>query len=1089
MFVLKNIWQRLESGRIVHVGQDVPQSELFAEETNSSRSQYTCHKFCSYFSYEESDKNCDHTKLTFLVQVYNVKQSDPVEIESNIYMNDFRLMREHFCKDREIDDESRKVITDRVLNEVDTTLTVDELNEIQQARVQFQMFKDSEGKAATFGTNSEFVSAVGVKVGEKIWCKLGATVRCSGVEALAFVLDVTSRSLMNKRDVEDGKRVLEDEGNTRVVNVVEAVSSKGSVHHLSMMVRRITWQMRDIETRRSSQVRSRSLAGSTDQEIMVAMTPTVWDDIDSHMSIVGMKSNSRGFLGNIFSLPSSLRLKSSSYRTSVAGTKMPSTLLKKCETACIAKIVQVHETECSIEMLVETPGKYKPRKTKVGPLTDANNAEDTQITLDMSLREQKDTARQLTSMYDFRVLSTMHMRFQRYLPLDVLNQQDGTVMGKILTTNSSGLRNARERRKKLLKSKLGKFFRQFESMKKLKAENKWFEAMLEAVILGATGEGDTSRHNELSLSRVELLREADGYTLGSSFLYYMGRSANGGGAIASWLDKHPPLQEFYEEHRFFPSLMREIGEITRSAETWHKMALSVGTALSSMIDGGSDFYTIIYYRSIGEYDIAEMMLAFVLLSLGLQLTLVVAIHHRSKMEMLTSMFGTLAHIKPGLCFWRVLTNARSKDHATVPPVSEMAMSMISEVFAESIPMTVLQVYKILKSETIDPIVLTALFASVAITASTVSYLTYTKDIDDESRRTGRLFYGFIPLSGIRLIAVYGAMHVLSFSQLMAKSITIGILVHIGGKRLAIAVLSCEVGIYLIYKVLRKDFRYFLHLPQKTSIAVSLIIRIAMKVVADFTGILHARHPYEMGGAYWLFNMFYTQGMTFCVLWVRMKSQIDTEELLVLDGDRLWALAAFLSTLWSIALLLLLLSVEKGFKHTFCQLMTAPEYNKAMFDTGDDEYRMYIFTDHEAYYMWYKDEIKEWLENSWERFNFERPPWFTEEASEMIPFNLIPYSHLSDKDLDKEECRMRRERKQNLSARITLGRVVYKTIGKIEDERNTIQGEGIERHQTVSKLTEENPTPYQIAAEVASQFKDEIHELWENDARETQPTGA
>ena len=85
--------------------------------------------------------------------------------------------------------------------------------------------------------------------------------------------------------------------------------------------------------------------------------------------------------------------------------------------------------------------------------------------------------------------------------------------------------------------------------------------------------------------------------------------------------------------------------------------------------------------------------------------------------------------------------------------------------------------------------------------------------------------------------------------------------------------------------------------------------------------------------------------------------------------------------------------------------------------------------------------------------------------------------------------MRRERKQNLSARITLGRVVYKTIGKIEDERNTIQGEGIERHQTVSKLTEENPTPYQIAAEVASQFKDEIHELWENDARETQPTGA
>ena len=1075
MFVLKNIWQRLESGRIVHVGQDVPQSELFAEETNSSRSQYTCHKFCSYFSYEESDKNCDHTKLTFLVQVYNVKQSDPVEIESNIYiMNDFRLMREHFCKDREIDDESRKVITDRVLNEVDTTLTVDELNEIQQARVQFQMFKDSEGKAATFGTNSEFVSAVGVKVGEKIWCKLGATVRCSGVEALAFVLDVTSRSLMNKRDVEDGKRVLEDEGNTRVVNVVEAVSSKGSVHHLSMMVRRITWQMRDIETRRSSQVRSRSLAGSTDQEIMVAMTPTVWDDIDSHMSIVGMKSNSRGFLGNIFSLPSSLRLKSSSYRTSVAGTKMPSTLLKKCETACIAKIVQVHETECSIEMLVETPGKYKPRKTKVGPLTDANNAEDTQITLDMSLREQKDTARQLTSMYDFRVLSTMHMCFQRYLPLDVLNQQDGTVMGKILTTNSSGLRNARERRKKLLKSKLGKFFRQFESMKKLKAENKWFEAMLEAVILGATGEGDTSRHNELSLSRVELLREADGYTLGSSFLHYLSRSANEDGAVDSWLDKHPALVQFHHQHHFFIPMMKEIGKALMHSKTWRKLFLSVSAGLLSMFDVGSDIYTIAYYRNnLGDYRVAEMMTAFVSLSLVLQMAIAVMIHHKDKRMMLKEMFGVLTCTKTGLHFWKVLTNAKVEGHEMVPVVSEMMMSMLSEVLAESIPMAVVQVYEILQADkdVLDPIIIVALFASLAIAADTVSYLTYAKDIDHESRRTGRLFYGFIPLRGLRIVVVYVAMHVLSFCQLTAKSITIGILAHLGGKPLAIAVLGGEVGIYLLYKVLRKDFRYFLPLPLGTSIAVSLLMRVAVKLITDFTGMLHARHPYEMGGFYWMFNMFYTQVMLFVVVNVRRSNNSEEAENLFITGERLWTLAVWLSSLWFVAVAVLLLYCEKGFKHTFFQLTRAWEYNKSLFDTGDDEYRMYIFTDHQAYYMWYKEEIKEWLDEAWDRLHREKPVWFTQNVVKSVPIDILPnMEHESVVKEMAQETKIEREKRRKLRS---VARVMRFSLG-INDFVSERNEDGYEEildsdGNRSRRETSARERVLKIAAEVRNQF--------------------
>lgn len=38
-------------------------------------------------------------------------------------------------------------------------------------------------------------------------------------------------------------------------------------------------------------------------------------------------------------------------------------------------------------------------------------------------------------------------------------------------------------------------------------------------------------------------------------------------------------------------------------------------------------------------------------------------------------------------------------------------------------------------------------------AEAVTYMTYVKDISDESRRTGKIFYGFMPLAGVRLVVV------------------------------------------------------------------------------------------------------------------------------------------------------------------------------------------------------------------------------------------------------------------------------------------------------------------------------------------------
>jgi len=52
-------------------------------------------------------------------------------------------------------------------------------------------------------------------------------------------------------------------------------------------------------------------------------------------------------------------------------------------------------------------------------------------------------------------------------------------------------------------------------------------------------------------------------------------------------------------------------------------------------------------------------------------------------------------------------------------------------------------------------------------------------------------------------------------------------------------------IYLGIKALRRDFIYWIPLEGLWSLEVSFLIRIGVKVVVDYTGCFHFRHPYEV----------------------------------------------------------------------------------------------------------------------------------------------------------------------------------------------------------------------------------------------------
>ena len=69
-----------------------------------------------------------------------------------------------------------------------------------------RLFENAEGDTTKMTMSDEFIAVVGRKVEGRVCYNLSTTLRCNGKEALSFLLDVTSRSLLNERDLEGGER-------------------------------------------------------------------------------------------------------------------------------------------------------------------------------------------------------------------------------------------------------------------------------------------------------------------------------------------------------------------------------------------------------------------------------------------------------------------------------------------------------------------------------------------------------------------------------------------------------------------------------------------------------------------------------------------------------------------------------------------------------------------------------------------------------------------------------------------------------------------------------------------------------------------
>ena len=75
----------------------------------------------------------------------------------------------------------------------------------------------------------------------------------------------------------------------------------------------------------------------------------------------------------------------------------------------------------------------------------------------------------------------------------------------------------------------------------------------------------------------------------------------------------------------------------------------------------------------------------------------------------------------------------------------------------------------------------------------------------------------------------------------------------------------NVVVFLVFKVARNDFLYWIRVKGAAGVAISFMFRVVVKVIVDFTGLVQMRHPYELGGAWFTASVVWAQILPFVAL--------------------------------------------------------------------------------------------------------------------------------------------------------------------------------------------------------------------------------
>ena len=218
----------------------------------------------------------------------------------------------------------------------------------------------------------------------------------------------------------------------------------------------------------------------------------------------------------------------------------------------------------------------------------------------------------------------------------------------------------------------------------------------------------------------------------------------------------------------------------------------------------------------------------------------------------------------------------------------------------------------------------------------------------------------------------------------------------------------DMALYLLQKVARGDFHYWFPIDGAFGLFVSLVLRVFVKTITDFTGVIQFRGDAELGGLFWTLNLFLALLASFVCVWVG-------------DGGRVeWTLVGAASGAFTLSFVLFLLLMKKEYRSSFFDTKTGKQWAMDFFLKGeDDEAKQNVLDCNKKQWARIRDEVKEWVQANWWRWKEEKPEWFS----------LAWQSRVPEEWIDDAEERVRLEQVRETGRRRSSVEMVRGVFGK------------------------------------------------------------
>ena len=220
----------------------------------------------------------------------------------------------------------------------------------------------------------------------------------------------------------------------------------------------------------------------------------------------------------------------------------------------------------------------------------------------------------------------------------------------------------------------------------------------------------------------------------------------------------------------------------------------------------------------------------------------------------------------------------------------------------------------------------------------------------------------------------------------------------------------DIGLFLLIKIVRGDFLYWVPFDKYSKYPASFVIRVAVKVVVDFTSVIQVRgricgistplpfltsidtfssqlrHPNEVGGLYWTFCSMLTASTLFVAL--HLAEESGTFEAAILE--RLYNVSCILMLGAASTFTVFFLHINPGYGNTFFSVTTGGQNVIRLFHSHTDDglKAKSVFGNSRAQWASIEAEVKHWVYRSWDKWVEENPAWFT-ECHKKIPEEFIP----------------------------------------------------------------------------------------------------